>query len=51
MSYATTLRTQRFVFADLREVFAKKKKKKSGDHLAGIAATGTRARGCQIRAC
>jgi ethanolamine ammonia-lyase large subunit len=44
MSYATTLRTQRFVFADLREVFAKANEEKSGDHLAGIAATSERER-------
>ena len=44
MSYATTLRTQHFVFADLREVFAKANEEKSGDHLAGIAATSERER-------
>jgi ethanolamine ammonia-lyase large subunit len=44
MSYATTIRTQRFVFADLREVFAKANEEKSGDHLAGIAATSERER-------
>jgi ethanolamine ammonia-lyase large subunit len=44
MSYATTVRTQRFVFADLREVFAKANEEKSGDHLAGVAATSERER-------
>jgi len=38
MSYSTTLRHERFVFADLREVFAKANEEKSGDQLAGIAA-------------
>jgi ethanolamine ammonia-lyase large subunit len=30
--------SERFVFSDLREVFAKAKEEKSGDQLAGIAA-------------
>ena len=38
MAYATTLRSERFVFADLREVLAKANEEKSGDRLAGIAA-------------
>lgn len=38
MSYAHTIRGERFVFADLREVFAKANEEKSGDQLAGIAA-------------
>src|SRR6476646_3543841 len=42
--YSTTLRGERFVFADLREVFAKANEEKSGDHLAGIAATSERER-------
>ena len=44
MSYSTTTRTERFVFADLREVFAKANEEKSGDCLAGIAATSERER-------
>ena len=38
MAHATTLRSERFVFADLREVLAKANEEKSGDRLAGIAA-------------
>ena len=38
MSYSTTVRSERFSFADLREVFAKANEDKSGDRLAGIAA-------------
>jgi ethanolamine ammonia-lyase large subunit len=44
MSYATTLRHERFVFADLREVFAKADEEKSGDQLAGVAARSERER-------
>jgi len=44
MSYATILRHERFVFADLREVFAKANEEKSGDQLAGIAARSERER-------
>ena len=44
MSYAATLREQRFVFKDLREVFAKANEEKSGDQLAGIAAASERER-------
>jgi ethanolamine ammonia-lyase large subunit len=44
MSYSSTLRAERFVFADLREVFAKANEEKSGDQLAGIAATSERER-------
>jgi ethanolamine ammonia-lyase large subunit len=44
MSYHTTLRGERFVFADLREVFAKANEEKSGDRLAGIAAGSERER-------
>ena len=36
--------TERFVFSDLREVFAKANEEKSGDHLAGIAARSERER-------
>ena len=44
MSYSTTVRTERFIFADLREVFAKANEDKSGDRLAGIAATSEQER-------
>jgi ethanolamine ammonia-lyase large subunit len=44
MPYATTIRAERFIFADLREVFAKANEEKSGDQLAGIAATSERER-------
>lgn len=44
MSYAAAIRDQRFVFADLCEVFAKANEEKSGDHLAGIAAASERER-------
>jgi ethanolamine ammonia-lyase large subunit len=44
MSYATILRHERFVFADLREVFAKANEEKSGDQLSGIAASSERER-------
>jgi ethanolamine ammonia-lyase large subunit len=44
MPYATTLRNERFVFADLREVFARANEEKSGDQLAGIAARSERER-------
>jgi ethanolamine ammonia-lyase large subunit len=44
MSYHTTLRGERFNFADLREVFAKANEEKSGDQLAGIAAHSERER-------
>jgi ethanolamine ammonia-lyase large subunit len=36
--------TERFVFADLREVFAKANEEKSGDQLAGLAARSDRER-------
>src|ERR1700723_474419 len=36
--------TERFVFSDLREVFAKANEEKTGDHLAGIAARSERER-------
>src|SRR5215470_4108592 len=42
--YSTTLRGERFVFADLRELFAKANEEKSGDHLAGVAASSERER-------
>jgi len=44
MSYSATIRAERFVFADLREVFAKANEEKSGDRLAGIAAGSERER-------
>ena len=44
MSYATTLRGERFVFADLRELLAKASEEKSGDQLAGLAARSERER-------
>jgi ethanolamine ammonia-lyase large subunit len=44
MSYHTTIRGERFNFADLREVFAKANEEKSGDQLAGIAARTQRER-------
>ncbi|MGE0824317.1 MAG: ethanolamine ammonia-lyase subunit EutB [Candidatus Binatia bacterium] len=44
MSYSTTFRSQHFVFADLGEVLAKANEEKSGDQLAGIAATSERER-------
>jgi ethanolamine ammonia-lyase large subunit len=36
--------TERFVFSDLRELFAKANEEKSGDHLAGLAAGSERER-------
>lgn len=44
MPYHATLQHERFAFADLREVFAKANEEKSGDRLAGIAATSERER-------
>src|SRR5262245_452787 len=44
MPYSATVRGQRFAFADLRELFAKANEEKSGDQLAGIAATNERER-------
>src|SRR5438046_8574647 len=44
MPYQTTLRGDRFTFADLREVFAKANEEKSGDQLAGVAARTERER-------
>jgi ethanolamine ammonia-lyase large subunit len=43
-SYTTTLRGERFAFADLRAVFAKANEEKSGDQLAGVAASSERER-------
>jgi ethanolamine ammonia-lyase large subunit len=44
MPYHATVRSERFTFADLRELFAKANEEKSGDQLAGIAATTERER-------
>ena len=44
MTYTATLRGERFRFADLRELLAKANEPKSGDTLAGIAATSMRER-------
>ncbi len=44
MSYTATIRAQRFVFSDLREVFAKANEEKSGDRLAGVAAASEQER-------
>lgn len=38
MPYSHTVRGERFVFADLRELFARANEPKSGDARAGIAA-------------
>jgi ethanolamine ammonia-lyase large subunit len=44
MPYQTTIRSERFHFADLREVFARANEEKSGDCLAGLAARTERER-------
>jgi ethanolamine ammonia-lyase large subunit len=44
MSHAQTIRSERFVFADLAAVFAKASEEKSGDRLAGLAARSERER-------
>src|SRR5437660_175891 len=44
MAYQTTIRGEHFVFADLREVFARANEEKSGDQLAGVAARTERER-------
>src|SRR3954468_8823092 len=44
MPYAWTIREERFVFADLKELFARANEQKSGDELAGIAARSERER-------
>src|SRR5262245_51371684 len=44
MPYSHTIRGERFVFADLRELLAKANEPKSGDILAGIAAHSERER-------
>jgi len=44
MTYATTVRGERFTFAGLRELFARANEEKSGDRLAGLAARSERER-------
>src|SRR5215213_10277227 len=44
MPYTSTIRGERFHFADLRELLAKANEPKSGDHLAGVAARTERER-------
>ncbi|HLJ95906.1 MAG TPA: ethanolamine ammonia-lyase subunit EutB [Gemmataceae bacterium] len=44
MPYQTTIRGERFQFADLRDVFARANEEKSGDCLAGLAARTERER-------
>src|SRR5690349_13294379 len=44
MAYAEVVRSQRFVFDDLRAVFARAGEEKSGDRLAGLAAVSQRER-------
>jgi ethanolamine ammonia-lyase large subunit len=44
MTYHATIRSERFEFADLRELLAKANEEKSGDRLAGIAAATERER-------
>jgi ethanolamine ammonia-lyase large subunit len=44
MAYQTSIRGERFHFADLREVFARANEQKSGDCLAGVAACSERER-------
>jgi ethanolamine ammonia-lyase large subunit len=44
MPYHTTIRSEGFAFADLREIFAKANEEKSGDQLAGVAARSERER-------
>ena len=50
MSYSARVRDERFVFDDLREVFAKANEEKSGDRLAGLAAGSERERVAAKRA-
>ena len=42
MPFHATVRSERFAFADLRELFAKANEEKSGDQLAGLAAASER---------
>ncbi len=50
MAYHSTVRSERFSFADLRELLAKANEEKSGDTLAGIAAHNQRERVAAKRA-
>ncbi len=50
MGYTSTVRCERFNFADLRELLAKANEEKSGDALAGIAAANQRQRVAAKRA-
>src|SRR5206468_7630378 len=44
MPYHATVRSERFTFADLRDLFARANEEKSGDQLAGLAAASERER-------
>lgn len=44
MPYHATIRNESFTFVDLRELLAKANEEKSGDHLAGLAASSARER-------
>ena len=44
MPYHSSIRSESFTFADLRELLAKANEEKSGDQLAGLAATSARER-------
>ncbi|MFO0919118.1 MAG: ethanolamine ammonia-lyase subunit EutB [Planctomycetaceae bacterium] len=44
MAYHATLRNERFTFPDLKDLFAKANEEKSGDQLAGIAASSEQER-------
>ena len=44
MPYHATIRNERFCFGDLRELLAKANEEKSGDQLAGLAASSARER-------
>jgi ethanolamine ammonia-lyase large subunit len=50
MTYAARVRDERFVFEDLRTLFARANEEKSGDQLAGIAAGSARERVAAKRA-
>lgn len=50
MPFSSTVRNERFHFADLRELLAKANEEKSGDELAGIAAANQRERVAAKRA-
>lgn len=44
MRYHATIRNESFTFVDLRELLAKANEEKSGDSLAGLAASSARER-------